>query len=265
MFRWMAQGLACLIACLIACVGTTAQALPITLDFEGIAPHERFYNLRSIGDYYHGRAVYANWVGPDLGVSLSNSAHLLCLNTLNVDCSGTSKAGLGPTSSQLGALYFSQTAPVISVEDGFDQQLSLWYTNPFGDSVGIEIHASSNGTGTPLARAWLPGTGTGSPACADYGSGDLAARYCPFVPFSIDFAGQAHSIKFIGTVNRSVYDDISFGALAASAGVAALPEPGTALVSLLALAGLAATRRRQPLNRPAQPAAPVRAGRCSRR
>ncbi len=236
---------------------TLATATPITLDFEGIAPFPN-NNTIQIRDYYDGgRAVLLNTTsygpGPDWGVRFSTSAMLLCLNTLTVDCSSSSKGPGGPAGSSLAALHFDRTPPFINVEAGFEHQLSFWYSQPVvteplpnDTDVGIDIFDGLDGRGTLLARVMLPHTPNRGQACLDYGSVGLIAKYCPFEPFTLRFDGVARSVHFTGNANRSVFDDIVLGGNPPTPPTGNVPEPASAATGLLALAALWWTRRRQP-------------------
>lgn len=233
------------VATLALCLGASAQAAPITLDFEGIAPYPN-NNQVQIRDFYRAGLASNGVRGPDLGVSFTSSALLLCLNTFSVDCSGTSKGGLGPPGSDRGALYFDRTAPYINVAGGFMDEVSLLYTQPVVPQVlnpdidvGIEIWDGLSGTGRRLASIVLPHTPNQGQGCAPYGN----AVYCPFEPVSLRFDGVARSVHFTGNVNRAAFDDITLGGNPVPPPAGTVPEP--AAPGLLALAALGLSRRRQ--------------------
>lgn len=241
----------------IAC--TSATAVPVRLDFEGIVPHNTVYNNKfQVREYYNGGTAQLGIdsygaPGPNLGVSFTSSAMLLCLNTLDVDCSATSKGGGGAADSGLTALFYEREAPYINVALGFVNAISLWYSQPEAPllprdtDVGIEIFDGLNGSGNPLASVLkLPHTPNRGPGCEQYGTRDYEASYCPFVSFSLPFAGVARSVHFTGNVNRAAFDDIVLDVLLPTAPGSSVPEPGSAATGLLALAALGWMRRRQP-------------------
>lgn len=230
-----------------ALVQTAAGAAVITLDFEGIADHPHSSTVL-IGGYYDGGTASNGRAGPDLGVTFSPGATLLCLNTFERDCSNTSKGDGGLAGSRLGAMFFPRANPVMNVEGGFGDGFSMSFSNPFDREIGVEVYDGADGTGTLLASARLGGTANGiNGLCADYGR----PNYCPFADFSLGFVGRARSVRFTGPADRSVYDDITFGSVQVGGlqldglrQAAAVPEPAApALIGLaLAAAALASWR-----------------------
>ncbi len=218
-----------------------AQAAPITLNFENIAPYPNGNNVL-VNGFYNGGTASNGSSGTNYGVEfVGNSALLLCLNTVGTNCSNTSKGGVGVAGSDKGAMFFTQGNPIMNVAAGFDIGFSFSYTNPFSAGVGLEIWDGLNATGTLLASiASLPGTTNGaSGACSNYGG----PNYCPFFDQSLAFAGIAKSVRFTGTTNASVYDDFTFGSVNVGGGGNTVPEPAGLALTGLALGLLAATRR----------------------
>jgi len=229
-----------LVSALLLAGPLVVRADVITLNFEGIAPYPNDNDVL-IENYYDGGAASNGAIGPNYGVTFSSGATLLCLNSLTVDCSNTSKGGSGVAGSEFNAMYFPTTNPYMDVAAGFTTGFSMAYTNPFDESEGINIYSGVDGTGTLLASASLPGTPDGATACPGYD-----ANYCPFEDFSVAFSGTAMSIEFTGAANSSTYDDFTFGSttVGGGGGVSA-SEPGTLALLGLGLAALGALGMRR--------------------
>ncbi len=135
-----------------------------------------------------------------------------------------------------------------------------------GDSSVINSNITSGGTGIKLNTLGLSAYGTHVSSSILNGitltgsldlalSSELIGTYASEDPFSITFAGLNSENASSITVSQEMVD--KFGALTytkgaeattlsfAGTGGDAVPEPTTATLSLLALAGLAARRRRK--------------------
>ena len=227
-------------AIILSSSAIASNAAVITLNFEGIAPFPNESDVL-IGGFYNGGTASNGAMGPNYGVEFSAGAVVLCLDSVTVTCSNTSKGGLGVPGSDKGAMYFPTANPYMNVAAGFDTGFSLAYTNPFARTEGVAIYDGVNGTGTLLGSfALAPTTNGGNGACAAYGN----PNYCPFASASLAFSGTAKSVLFTGVNNLSTYDDFTFGSTTVG-GVPAVPEPETwaLMLSGLVAAGFAGRKR----------------------
>jgi hypothetical protein len=222
---------------LIAALATTAlttaaHASVVDLNFEGInATYPSGFAF--INGFYDGGTSSDGTTGANYGISFSSNAQAICLNSLSVVCSNTSRGGLGDPRSQEGGLFFlSGSATYMNDPSGFTTGFSFEYVSlSVPGSVGV--YSGLNGTGTLLATIDLaPNAGS----CPGYG-----AQFCPFSAVGVSFLGTAESIGFAGVENQIVFDDVTFG----SSRVGGVPEPVTWATMLAGLAGAGAMLRRR--------------------
>jgi hypothetical protein len=205
----------------------------VDLTFEGIAPYPNGSSVQIL-NYYNGGTSSIGTSGTNYGISFPSNALLICLNTLGVSCSNTSRGGLGDPASQKGALFFlSGSSTFLNDPGGFTTGFSFNYT-AVNVPGSIQVYSGVNGTGTLLATLALPTTPFD--ACAP----GYSADFCPFVPIGVTFSGTAESINFSGDANQIVFDDVTFG----SSTPGTTPEPSTLLLFGTSLLGLAPFRRK---------------------
>jgi len=214
-----------------------ATAMPVqaatVLDFEGV---NNTYpsGFAFVGDFYNGGLSSDGTTGTNFGISFSDNAQAICLNTIGISCSNTSRGGLGDPNSQLGALFFLQGEQTyMNKVSGFDTGFSLFYT-AINVPGSLSVYDGLNGTGNLLASLDLPTTLSG----CDPGYG---AGFCPFVPVGVAFLGIAQSISFSGVADQIVFDDVTFGSVTPGPGNG-VPEPASLLLLGSGLVGLAAWR-----------------------
>ena len=200
------------------------------LNFEGIVIPPT--QSAPVGNYYNGGG------GPNYGISFSDNALALCLNTpAHPTCSNTSRGGYGNPTSQEGGLFFlSGSETFMNSVTGFNNGFSFFYSAVFHGG-SFDVWTGLNGTGTLLASLSLALTQHGAPGCL----GD----FCPFEAAGVSFLGTAHSVSFAGVENQIVFDDVTFGSQIPD--VTASPEPASLLLlatGLIGMAGVARHRKR---------------------
>ncbi|MDE1177044.1 MAG: PEP-CTERM sorting domain-containing protein [Edaphobacter sp.] len=211
----------------------SASADTVVLKFENILTAGQ--QSAPIGDYYNGTGGPSN----NYGISFSDNALALCLNTPGNSCSNTSRGGLGDPTSQGGGLFFlSGSETYMNNEAGFTDGFSLFYS-AINQPGSLSVYSGLNGTGTLLATLDLSLTSSGC-------SGIYDAGFCPFVPVGVSFSGTAESISFAGAANQIVFDDVTFGsAIPNPPDTSAVPEPSTLLMMFTgAGAAIGGVRRR---------------------
>lgn len=214
----------------------SAQAAIVSLDFEDInATYPS--SFAQVLEFYNGGTSSDGTTGTNYGISFSDNALAICLNTPGVTCSNTSRGGLGSPSSQLGGLFFlSGTETYLNYASGFDTGFSFNYVS-LSFSGSVNVYDGLNGTGNVLATLNL------SPN-ANSGVCNASGQFCPFSPIGVLFSGTALSIGFGGVANQIVFDDVTFGSDNPGPGTG-VPEPGTLALLGLGIAGLGIARRKQ--------------------
>lgn len=181
-----------------------ARADVVSLNFEDIGAGYPFSSsTTNILEFYNGGTSSVGTTGTNYGVSFGSNALAICLNSLAVYCSNTSRGGLGDPTSQEGALFFlAGSETYLNFPAGFKDGFSFNYVS-LNYNGSVDVHEGLNGTGTILATLNL--TPNASP-CPGYSAG-----FCPFSPKGVTFAGTAKSIGFGGIANQIVFDDVTFG------------------------------------------------------
>jgi hypothetical protein len=207
------------------------------LNFEGI--NDGYPSgFAFIQDFYNGGLSSVGTSGPNYGIEFSANAQAICLNTIGVSCSNTSRGGQGNPDSQLGGLFFlSGDATYMNRAAGFTTGFSFFYTAP-NQGGSFSVWSGLNGTGILLASLNL---GTTASTCAP----QYNAGFCPFVAAGVGFAGTAQSVTFAGVANQIVFDDVTFGSIIPDEQPTVVPEPISMVLMGTGLAGVAAVRRRR--------------------
>ncbi len=210
-----------------------AQAAVVSLNFEGVnATYPSGY--AQILNFYNGGTSSDGTTGVNYGVSFSDNALAICLNSQTVFCSNTSRGGLAPGSDKAGLFFLNGSSTTLNYGAGFDTGFSFNYSEPNTNGGNIQVFDGLDGTGTLLASISLGLT----PSSCDPSYG---AAYCPFVPIGVNFAGVAKSIVFGGVANFVVFDDVTFG----SSSPGGVPEPATWAMAILGMGMMGAALRRR--------------------
>ena len=227
---------------LIAAFATTAlmsapaAATVVSLNFEGVnSTYPSGYAF--IGDFYNGGVSSDGTTGTNYGISFTDNAQAICLNTPGTSCSNTSRGGLGDPNSQLGGLFFlSGDSTFMNDAAGFDTGFSFNYVS-LSQPGTVSVYDGLNGTGNLLATILLTPNAVGCDP--SYGAG-----FCPFQPIGVTFSGIGRSILFGGVANQIVFDDITFGSDVPGPDNG-VPEPSTWATMLLGFGAAGVAMRRQ--------------------
>ncbi len=213
-------------------LATGSANATVSLDFEGVnATYPSGFSF--VQNFYNGGTSSVGTSGTNFGVAFSANAQAICLNTIGVTCSNTSRGGLAP-GSEKGALFFlGGGATFMNVAAGFDTGFSFNYV-AINNPGSVSVFDGLDGTGTLLATLALPTTPSGP--CVGFNAG-----FCPFVPIGVGFLGTAKSVAFAGVADQIVFDDVTFGSITPG-----VPEPETYALMLagLGVVGMLARRRK---------------------
>jgi hypothetical protein len=211
------------------------MAAAVVLNFEGVnASYPSGYAF--VQGFYNGGTSSDGTTGTNFGIDFTANAQAICLNTVGVACSNTSRGGQGDPTSQLGGLFFLSGAETyMNVAAGFDTGFSFFYS-AINQGGSISVYDGLGGTGTLLATLAL---GTTTSNC----DVSYSAGFCPFVASGIGFAGTAKSVSFAGVADQIVFDDVTFGSVTPNPSEVPLPAGLPLLVGALGLFGLVRRRR----------------------
>lgn len=223
------------IAAAVIVAGLAESAYAVTvLNFEGISA--TYPGSAVVLGFYSGGTSSDGKSGANYGITFTNNARTICLNTPGVQCSNTSRGGLGDPASTKGALVFGFAASqtYMDVAAGFDTGFSFYYVG-INSGGSIAVYDGFNGTGNLLASLSLPKTSSGCGATSPY-----AATFCPFYASGIAFNGIAKSVSFAGVADQIVFDDVTFGSITPG-----VPEPESYALMFGGLVALCGLMRRQ--------------------
>jgi hypothetical protein len=212
-----------------------APAHAQVLDFEGVSPTYPFSSTNVfLQGFYNGGTSSVGTTGANYGIEFSSNALAICLDTPSVDCSNTSRGGLGNPNSARSALFFlSGSNTYMNRAAGFQNGFSFYYAS-YNYQGAFSVWSGLDGTGDLLASLTLNPQSTG---CA----GNF---FCPFYAAGVSFSGTAQSVTFSGVADQIVFDDVTFG----SSRPGEVPEPTSLALTASGLLGLAAVARRRRAN-----------------
>ena len=212
-------------------VSSAAQAQ--VLNFEGVNSTYPS-GFAFVNNFYNGGTSSDGTSGTDFGITFSSNAQAICLNSLTVNCSNTSRGGLGDPTSQRGGLFFLSGAQTfMNRAGGFTTGFSFFYVS-VSQPGSFSVWDGLGGTGNVLASlALTPNAGS----CGGY-----SAQFCPFSAAGVSFAGTARSVSFAGVADQIVFDDVTFGS---STPGTVVPEPATVALTAAGLLAIAAAARRR--------------------
>lgn len=212
------------------CAAGSASADVVSLNFEGVNAAYPSGYAQVLG-FYNGGMSSDGTTGTNYGISFSDNALAICLNSTTVSCSNTSRGGLAPGSDKGGLFFLSGAETYMNVAAGFTTGFSFNYAS-VSFAGAVNVYDGLNGTGNILAVLNLTPMATG---CSSYGAG-----FCPFSASGVAFSGTALSVGFAGVANQIVFDDVTFGSVTPG-----VPEPETYALMLAGLAAVAAIARRR--------------------
>jgi hypothetical protein len=193
--------LAVLSAALLASLPALANT-NLVLDFEGVD------SFASVADFY-------------AGVSFSDAALGLKNDELGTYFSNAPTPGT--------VMFATDSSAVMSVDKGFIDQLSFYYSAASSALDVVTIYSGLNGTGSELGSISLSKNAQLG-GCSD-------SAFCNWQRISLTFSGTARSVSFGGNAGGVAFDNVA---------ITAVPEPTSAL--LMALGGAAlliGARKRQ--------------------
>lgn len=209
-----------------------ARADIVTLTFEGAG------NLAALNGFYNGGTDSQGHAGPNYGVGFGETALSIIDEDVPVAPGAALNTGnFGNEPSPDTVLFFLKDKAVLNYASGFSDGFSFFYSTTTFIGM-VSVYDGVNATGSLLGTIPLPGLGPGT--------GDPTGSFSNWEAAGVAFAGIARSVEFGGTENRVAFDNVTFGSATPTVTPALpIPEPSTAALLGLALAGAAWAARRR--------------------
>jgi hypothetical protein len=188
------------------------------LTFEGLK------DLESVLNFYDGGAGSLGSVGPDWNIVFGPETVAL----RDRDAGGSGNFANEPSPDTI-AFFLAGDFVIMNVLDGFNNSLSFFYTT-FANAA-VAVYDGFGATGNLLGFTILLAQGTDRNGCTL--PGDPTGIFNCWDPASIQFAGTARSVRFLGSAQQTGFDQLVLG----------IPEPATLVLLASGLALLAARRR----------------------
>jgi PEP-CTERM motif len=129
--------------------------------------------------------------------------------------------------SPIGVMFAAGPDATMNVEMGFKDSISFSYSSTALVISAVNVYSGLDGTGTLLASFNLV-------ANAQLGCSD--SPYCRFDSVSSTFGGIARSVTFGASTGAAAFDNVA---------ITAVPEPASAVLMALGVAGLLVARQRR--------------------
>jgi hypothetical protein len=215
----------CFVFGLAVLLAQASHAVPVVLNFEGLA------DLEPINDYYNGGlGGFGSGPGPDHDITFGTDS----LAIVDEDAGGGGNFANEPSPNTV-AFFLAGSGVVMNVLSGFTTGFSFFYSSSAAASV--TVYDGLNTAGNVLANLPLGAQGGASEGCN--AAGDPNGYFACWTATGVAFAGTAYSVSFEGAQNLTGFDNITLESSTP------IPEPSLqALLWGAGLIGLAARRRR---------------------
>jgi PEP-CTERM motif len=129
--------------------------------------------------------------------------------------------------SPIGVMFAAGPDATMNVGVGFKDSISFSYSSSALVISAVNVYSGLDGTGTLLASFNL--VSNAQLGCSD-------SPYCRFDTVSSTFGGIARSVTFGASTGAAVFDNVA---------ITAVPEPTSAVLMALGVAGLLVARQRR--------------------